>query len=350
MNRPDTYRMSIKGAARESQIYFGGLLQDVATHLPDRVVILTDRNVYQLYGEKFPDHPVVVVEPGETSKSLDTVRMVYDRLLEHQADRSCFLLGIGGGVVCDLAGFVASTYMRGLPFGFVSTTLLSQVDASLGGKNGINFSGIKNLVGVFNPPHFVVCDFQLLKTLPPEEVRSGYGELLKAALIHDAALFTDLESHREVLFRLDVDLMHDLVWRAVSVKKGIVEKDERETGLRRLLNFGHTFGHPIEMIHGVRHGEAICHGMMIANHIAVEAGILKPSTADTIRHFMVELGLVRNIELDREKILQEIRNDKKREQERIHFVVLENIGKARVWECSWSQLDRHFTSYKGLQG
>ena len=342
------YQISIRGVLNESQIFFGESLENVSDYLPSKVVILTDQNVLRLYGHLFPKHPIVVVEPGEDSKSLDTLHYVYESLIQFQVDRSFFLLGIGGGVICDLAGFAASTFMRGIPFGFVSTTLLSQVDASLGGKNGINVSGIKNLIGVFNQPRFVICDFKLLKTLPPEEIRSGFGELLKAALIQDPALFSDMESLGKEMFHLDSELLKNLVYRSVSVKKNIVELDEREAGMRRLLNYGHTFGHPIEMIHGITHGEAICHGMLIANHIAVEEGILDLPEALRITKVIDDLGLVGEKVLNKTEILREIRSDKKREQDQIHFVLLECIGRSRLWTCDMTQLDRYLRSYKGI--
>ena len=343
-----TYRISITGTTGRCEILFGETLDNVPKYIPSRVVVLTDRNVFQLYGKRFPDHPVVVVEPGEASKSLDTLGWVYGQLLAHNVDRSYFLLAIGGGMVCDLAGFIASTYMRGLPFGFVSTTLLSQVDASLGGKNGINVSGVKNLVGVFNQPQFVICDTDMLRTLPHSEIRSGLGELFKAALIRDASLFSDLLKQSDTLLQPDPQQMRDLIQRSVMVKKEIVEQDEKETGMRRLLNFGHTFGHPIEMIHGISHGEAVCFGILIANHIAVEEGFLSRSEAQKLNAIFRDLGLVKTMDLDREKIGIAIRKDKKRESDRIHFVLLKSIGEAFIWETDMTRLDTHFRSFPGV--
>lgn len=342
------YQMSIQGVEGRCAIYFEERLGNVMQYLPSKVIILTDQNVHRIYGKDFPSHPVIIVKPGEVSKSLETLQTVFDQLIEHQTDRSYFILGVGGGVVCDLTGFAASTYMRGLPFGFVATTLLSQVDASLGGKNGINVSGVKNLMGVFTQPRFVLCDLDLLKTLPPEEIRSGLGELIKTALIQDATLFSDLEDQGNALFELKPELMRDLVWRSVTVKKRIVETDERETGKRRLLNFGHTFGHPIEMVHGITHGEAVCIGILIANYIAVKEGLLDEAEAVRIQKFLADLDLVKKVELKKKDIISALRKDKKRKEEHIHFVLLKSIGDARFWECKLKQLDEYLMSYPGV--
>ena len=174
-----TFRIS--GTTGASTILIGERLQNLADHLPDRkLIIITDQNVGRLYAESFPPASVITLEPGESSKSLAMVEKIFHRLLELEADRSSYIVGIGGGVVCDIAGFVASTYMRGLCFGYVATSLLAQVDASVGGKNGVNFGGYKNLVGTFNQPEFVICDPLVLRTLPEKEVLCGMAEVSRA--------------------------------------------------------------------------------------------------------------------------------------------------------------------------
>ena len=174
------------------------------------------------------------------------------------------IVAIGGGIVCDVAGFAASTYMRGLSFGFVPTTLLAQVDASVGGKNGVNLHGYKNLVGTFAQPGFVLCDPELLRTLPTEEVRNGFAEVIKQAAIGDALLFSFLEAGPDAALSLDRAAIDRIVYDCLKVKTNIVKEDELETGERRKLNFGHTVGHAVEKVHGLRHGEAVSIGMMAA--------------------------------------------------------------------------------------
>ena len=239
--------INIKGITGDSTIKVGECLENVRNYIPvEKVVIITDSNVRGYYQKDFPPCEVIEIGIGEKIKTLDTVNNIYEKLLLLEADRSCFILGIGGGIVCDIAGFVASTYLRGVRFGFVSTTLLSQVDASVGGKNGVNFQGYKNMVGVFNQPEFVICDMKLLKTLPEKEVLCGLSEIVKHGAIADAELFSYLEKNHEKALGLDTKVIERLVYDSVVLKSTVVNKDEKESGERRKLNFGHTLGHAIE--------------------------------------------------------------------------------------------------------
>ena len=180
----------IKGITGNSNIYIGESLQNVEEYLPKgKTIIITDENVKNHYLSDFPDCPVITISTGESIKTLATVESIYRQLINLDVDRQTFILAIGGGIVCDIAGFVASTFQRGLRFGFVSTSLLSQVDASVGGKNGVNFDSYKNMVGVFMQPEFVICDIKLLNTLPKEEVANGFAEIVKHALIEDYSMF-----------------------------------------------------------------------------------------------------------------------------------------------------------------
>ena len=220
--------IKIHGGTGPSSILVGEGLQAVKMHIPvARIIIITDTNVRRLYQEGFPPGDIIEIGTGEGIKNLDTVQTIYGKLLGLEADRSAFILGIGGGIVCDIAGFVASTYMRGLRFGFVSTTLLSQVDASVGGKNGVNFGGYKNIVGVFNQPEFVIADMSLLATLPEREKCCGFAEIVKHAAIADAALFLYLEQHWKKALDLDTEVIEKLVYESVLIKSSIVRRDEK---------------------------------------------------------------------------------------------------------------------------
>ncbi len=212
---------------------------------------------------------VLTVQPGEESKTLTVIGDLCTRLLEAGADRSAFILGFGGGVVCDIAGMVASVYMRGVRHGFVSTTLLSQVDASTGGKTGVNLGAYKNIIGTFRQPEFVLCDHRLLSTLPDDEFQSGVGELIKNAIIRDRDLFFDISSSLDRIYDRDPLMLEDLIYRAVKIKAGIVRHDPLEKGMRRLLNFGHTFGHVLETAYHLPHGIAVMEGMLIASRLSV---------------------------------------------------------------------------------
>ncbi len=332
--------LRINGITGESTLYIGESLQNLKEHLPPRrVVIITDTNVRHYYHRDFPDAEIIEIGMGEKIKNLETVRFLYGRLMELEVDRSSFIVGIGGGIVCDIAGFVASTYLRGVRFGFVSSTLLSQVDASVGGKNGVNFGGYKNMVGVFNQPEFVICDMNLLKTLPKKEVLCGLAEIVKHAAIGNVDLFSYLEGHHEQALRLEHDVIERLVWDSVVLKSAIVNRDEKEAGERRKLNFGHTFGHAIEKTKGVPHGEAVSVGMVMASALSEKRGHLSSEDRERIETLLKKLELPIRLPLDGKKILEALRKDKKRQSENIHFVLLHSIGHAIVEEISIKDLE-----------
>ncbi len=332
--------LKIKGATGDSTLYIGESLQNLKDYIPPvKTVIITDSNVKYHYHKDFPPAEVIEIGIGEKIKNLDTVRMVYEKLIDFEADRSSFIVGIGGGIVCDIAGFVASTYLRGVRFGFVSSTLLSQVDASVGGKNGVNFGGYKNMVGVFNQPEFVICDMGLLTTLPKKEVLCGLAEIVKHAAIGDAALFSYLETHYEKALALDHEVIERLVWDSVVLKSTVVNKDEREAGERRKLNFGHTFGHAIEKTAGVPHGEAISVGMVIASSLSEKRGLLTAEDVKRIESLLKRLRLPTRLQLNEEKVLEALRRDKKRQSENIHFVLLQSLGHAIVEKISIKELE-----------
>ncbi|MGE0083489.1 MAG: 3-dehydroquinate synthase [Desulfococcaceae bacterium] len=333
--------LEIHGSTGPSRILVGENIRNAVSYLPDKaqVIIITDSNIRNLYHKDFPDAPVIEIGTGEGIKTLETVNEIFRQLLEMEADRSAFILGIGGGIVCDITGFAASTYLRGVDFGFVSTTLLSQVDASVGGKNGVNFSGYKNMIGVFRQPDFVICDMNLLKTLPEKEILCGFAEIVKHAAIADSAMFGWMETHWEKALSLDTDAIEKLVHDSVRIKSGIVNRDEKEKGERRKLNFGHTFGHAVEKITKIPHGQAVSVGMAVAAALSVRRGYLKSEDADRIRILLTNLKLPTRISLDREKVLDALKKDKKRKGGSIHFVLLRHIGEAIVEEIRIKELE-----------
>ena len=204
--------VNIKNHPRDSAILIGEKLDNLPKYLPvEKPLIITDNNVMKCWGRHFPAGDIITIGTGEENKTLDTVRQIYEQMLALEVDRSAFIVGIGGGIVCDIAGFIASTYMRGLRFGFVSSTLLSQVDASVGGKNGFNLGGYKNIVGVFNQPEFVICDLNLLSTVPKEEIISGFAEIIKHGAIADQKLFRYLEKNHDRAVDLDLSVIEKLL-------------------------------------------------------------------------------------------------------------------------------------------
>ena len=331
--------LEIQGNAGNSTILIGERLLNLRRYIPsEKVVIITDTNVRRCYLKDFPSCEVIEIGTGENIKNLDTIRTIYGKLVDYEADRSSFIVGVGGGIVCDITGFAASTYLRGLRFGFVPSTLLSQVDASVGGKNGVNFGGYKNMVGVFNQPEFVICDMSILRSLPEVEISSGFAEIVKHAAIGDVDLFSYLEKYHEKALKLDPEMIEDLVYGSLLIKSSIVNRDEKETGERRKLNFGHTFGHAIEGTTGIPHGEAVSLGMVIAAAFSTKRNHLLAEDSERIVELLRKLKLPTKMKLDRERVLDALRKDKKRENESMHFVFLQGIGNSVVEEISMEEL------------
>ena len=332
--------LKIQGSTGDSKILIGERLQNLQKYIAsEQAVIITDSNVRRLYEKEFPPYEIIEIGLGEKIKNLDTVKSIYGKLVAFEADRSSSIVGIGGGIVCDIAGFVASTYLRGIRVGFVSSTLLSQVDASVGGKNGVNFEGYKNMVGVFNQPEFVVCDTNLLKTLPEKEVLCGLAEVVKHAAIGDADLFSYLERHYKKVLQLEEGVIEKIVYDSILIKSSIVNRDEKEKGERRKLNFGHTLGHALEKTTGVPHGEAVSAGMVVASALSEKRGYLSGEEKERIESLLRKFQLPTRVQHDGKRVIDAIRRDKKREGEEINFVLLKGIGQAVVEKISMRELE-----------
>ena len=332
-------QLQIEGTSGPSTILVGAPLRHLPRYLPaPEPVILTDQHVAGLYAGQFPAGHVITIGTGEAVKTLDTVQRIFAELVAIEADRSSFIVGIGGGLVCDVAGFVASTYLRGVRFGFVPTTLLAQVDASVGGKNGVNFGGYKNMVGTFNQPEFVLCDLDLLGTLPETQLQCGFAEIVKHAAIADANMFAYLEQNTDRALDLDLEVIENLVHQSLVIKSTIVNKDEKETGERRKLNFGHTFGHAIEKVTGVAHGQAVSLGMVLAAELSRKRGLITTEETYRIRALLERLKLPTRMPFDQAAVLEALGKDKKREGDHMHFILLEELGKAVVTEILLSEL------------
>ena len=327
-----------------STLYLGCCEELLAELLPKRrVIVITDANIDRLYGDLVRRYDHIIVGGGEANKSLQTVATLYDQLMAMDADRSTFLLGIGGGIVTDITGFVASTYMRGVDFGFVSTTLLGQVDASIGGKNGVNIAGYKNMVGTFSQPRFVISDVRMLDTLPRRELRAGLAEAIKSAIVGDSSLFDFIEANASEEIYHNIEAMQRIVLGAVAVKSAIVRADEREGGVRRLLNLGHTLGHAIEKLsHEINHGEAVAMGISLITHAAVERGMLTEGEVQRIDSLLLRLGFVIEPPMPIAQIIREVRHDKKRVEDSIRVVMPESIGRCRVESIAIDEFEKLF--------
>jgi len=329
-----------------------------------RCALLTDANVGKHFAAaalrsltRAGFEPVLLTIPaGEKSKSVRMVEKCYDQLAAHRLERKSFLIALGGGVVGDLGGLVAATYLRGVPFVQAPTTLLAQVDSSVGGKTGVNLRAGKNLVGAFYQPRLVLCDLDILKTLPAREYLSGLAEVIKYGIIYDAALFAALESCRPKLLKRDAATLGRIVARCCEIKADVVGQDENEVGLRAILNFGHTIGHAIENSSGYGkylHGEAIAIGQVAAARLSHEVLGLPEKDVTRIEKLLRAAGLPVQIQLSaaqRKKLFAAMQLDKKVSQGEVKFVLAKKIGKV-VWGCQVQpdRIDAVLTSLCGVR-
>lgn len=327
-----------------SDIYVGGAESCLDSLVAGRrVIVITDPNIDRLYPSLVHRYEHIIVGYGETSKTLITVQNIYTQLMELGADRTTLLLGIGGGIVTDITGYVAATYMRGVEFGFISTTLLGQVDASVGGKNGVNVKDYKNMVGTFAQPRFVISDVEMLRTLPLRELRAGIAEVIKVGILGDSELFGYLEQHANDTIFNNTDIMQQVVLSAIRLKVDIVERDERESGIRRLLNLGHTIAHAIEKCtRAVNHGEAVAMGLSAIAHASVRRGLLATSDCERIDSLLAAFGFEITPPVSMADILREVRLDKKKSGDNIRVVMPESIGRCRIVEMPFSEFEEMF--------
>jgi 3-dehydroquinate synthase len=299
-------------------------------------VVITDENIFESHRQRLKGWNVIILKAGEEFKVQATVDSVIDELIARGADRTTCLVGVGGGVITDLTGYVASVYMRGIRFGFVPTTLLSLVDASIGGKNGIDVGVYKNMVGVIRQPSFLLHDLTFLNTLPESEWRNGFAEIIKHASIKDAGMFRELEKNTVAFYQKKKTDLCSLIERNTLIKTRIVQADEWESGERKLLNFGHTLGHALENQYELSHGEAISIGMAYAARLSVQwAGLRQP---DRIISLLERYGLPTFAEFDKDRVVGVLKMDKKKVKDSINFILLEKIGKAVIHKIGIDQI------------
>lgn len=290
----------------------------------DQAVIITDENVFASHKKKFKGWKTIVLKAGEQYKTQSTVNSIIEQLIEYKADRKTFIVGVGGGVVTDLTGYAASVYMRGLPFGFVPTSILAMVDASIGGKNGIDIGVYKNLVGVIRQPHFLLYDTSFLRSLPKHEWINGFAEIIKHSCIRDTRLFRQLEKNNIAFYRKEQKAINDLIRKNVVIKSDIVKKDEFEQGDRRLLNFGHTMGHAIENMYELPHGHAVAIGMVVAARLSEKLTGFRDT--QKLINVLLKYGLPAAADYDKEKAFSILEMDKKKAKNNMNYVLLNKIG------------------------
>jgi 3-dehydroquinate synthase len=340
-----TYNVALGDRAYPIHIGVGLLskVELILPHLPQkRVALITNEVVAPLYLasyrgalEKAGINVVPVILPdGEQNKNWATLGTVYDALLGAHCDRGTAIIALGGGVVGDISGFAAATYQRGVPFIQVPTTLLAQVDSSIGGKTAINHPLGKNMIGAFYQPRVVISDMETLKTLPERELKAGLAEIIKHGLIRDEAFFCWIEANIDRILARETDALAHAVLRSCEIKGAVVVNDERELGERALLNFGHTFGHAIENGFGYGawlHGEAVAAGMALASDLSMQMGMLPKPDSERIRRLLVRAGLPVEVSGIPSTRLRELMSlDKKARDGRLHFILLERIGSATI--------------------
>ena len=317
-----------------SRVRIGRVSEQLPMLLPQgaRVIAIADRNVERIC-TALGLSEVLLVDASEENKSLATASALLGQLVEMGADRSTFLLGIGGGITTDLVGFVASTYMRGVRFGLVPTTLLAQVDAAIGGKCGVNFGGYKNMVGSFAPADFVVCDVELLYTLGHRELRSGMAEVVKTAIIGDAELFALCEANTIESLAGNTALFSEVVGRAAAVKCAIVQRDLLEGGERRKLNLGHTLAHAIESLtHDYTHGEAVAIGLAYVAAKSQQEGLLAQMDYERIVAVLQRYDLPTSTDLSDSALAEAMGHDKKNHNGRVGWVFPTAIGQGVIYK------------------
>ncbi len=310
-----------------------GLLSHVRDYIPYKnVYILTDDGVPAVYKDllhkAFPEAPLYEMKQGEPNKNIDTYQDILRDMLEKKVSRRDVLIALGGGVVGDMGGFVSATYMRGIPYINIATTLLSQVDSSIGGKTGLDFGGVKNSVGAFHQPSLILIDPDTLKTLPKRQLNNGLSEAVKMGITGDRELF-------EILEKEDYeDHLEEIIEHCLRYKKKIVTEDEKEEGIRKILNFGHTIGHAYEAYYEGEflHGECVAAGMMTI----LEEGEVR----DRLKKVLERLDLPVKLQADPQKLMELIQNDKKADHDRVTVVLADEIGEGRLEEWTMEKLNR----------
>lgn len=330
---------SYKFSSSSTDFYFdGGISQLKKITDPKSTVLITDENVFGAHKKRFKGWNTIVLKPGEEFKVQETVDAVVEQLIKVETDRKTTLVGVGGGVVTDITGYAASIYMRGLRFGFIPTSLLALVDASIGGKNGIDVGVYKNMIGVIRQPSFILHDLAFLDTLSGKEWENGFAEIIKHACIKDAAMFDQLEGNSFRTYKSKKKALAELVQRNATLKAKVVKQDEFEKGDRRLLNFGHTLGHAIENQYGLMHGHAVAIGMTYACHISEQLEGFK-DTKKVVK-CLENYGLPTYFTFDKQKVFDVLKMDKKRERAEMNYVLLKKIGKGMVKSIPLSRLEK----------
>lgn len=318
----------IKWPSGETELVFENISGNNRLNLlPENSIIIIDSNVINLYPDLARNNKLIPVNAKESSKSFDFIQFLFRKFLEYGVDKSSVIVGIGGGITCDLAGFASAIYYRGTRLILVPTSLLAMADAAIGGKNGINFENHKNIIGTIRQPEKIIFDTEFLKTLPVNEICNGMAEVIKHCIISGEELFSLIENKTEADNILKGSFSEALLKRIIQVKTEIVKADETDTGRRRVLNFGHTFGHIIELKQGLKHGESVAAGMIMALKLSVHLKKCSNKTLFRVNNLLKQYLLPVNTSIDISEIIKMLEFDKKKNGNNIRFVFADGIGK-----------------------
>ena len=341
-------RQTVNFPSGQVEYFFQTPVAEVLANYADHeVVFITNEHIARLYAWLFSGYKCFVIPAGEHTKDLATVGELAAKMLAAEVSRKSLIVGVGGGVITDITGFLASVYMRGTKFGFIPTSLLAMVDASIGGKNGVNQDLYKNLLGTFCHPEFILFDPAFLKTLPGTEWSNGFAEIIKYACCFDAGMFDDLSGKFISAFKEDEAEVFELIRKCVAIKTRVVQADEKETGLRKLLNFGHSAGHAIENLYELPHGYAVAIGMVVASLISERVCELDKKVTARLITMLAQYYLPVEYALDVTKVMELLRRDKKRNKARMDYVLLSGLGNAEILPLEFELIENTLREYAG---
>lgn len=311
------------------------------------LVLITDENVFKIYEtylNKITKN-IVVIKAKEKNKNIKNISKIYDKFIEFKVDKSFTVVSFGGGVVSDLAGFIATTYMRGLNFIIIPTTLLSLIDASIGGKTGFNYKGIKNLIGTFKKPKFIIPRLSFLNTLKKRELKNGVFEAIKCSLIRDKNLFYFLKNNKKNILNLDTNTVKHIYKKSKKIKEGFVKKDFKDKNIRNVLNFGHTFAHTIEENLLLSHGEAVGLGMIFSSFVSLKKSYIDENTFNEVLNLINKYKNFKKLEFTKDKIISKILFDKKKQNKKIRFILITDIGRYKIETLSLELLESYLDDF-----